>query len=690
MADVFLSYARKEREKAEPIREALAALGLTVFFDVDELDGGDVFPDVLDREVKTAGAVVSLWSPHALTRPWIKIESRIGKDRGVLIPVEIGALDSLLDVPAAFYDDQRIDLIDFNGDTSSSGWLKLVKSLARTLERPDLLEQEARIHAHTSAEAADLPAELATYRKHTGLFNGVRGLNGVGAAFYGLCVVSLIATVLGLSELMDIDTANFLNDVMSKIPQFVLATLVTIFVIAVMVVTLARALKANRWYVQTLYFMAYALFAFWSVTFGYGFFWKNFSSQQYTEQQFTDMVEGASRALTLLDRNLVTVVDAGDRASSLAAIKAEVERTQGNSCSNRTSAVGAEPLLRSRQSFETDSADLVNDLKRAWTSRLQNERQLLEWRLEAVRSGTVPNEARTLLGASSDAIRSALLAAPPTDESVLDDEAASVPTEAPELAETVDQANAAEDGPEPPEIQPDQNAGDANTEGVATGPLLSIEDLLETGETVVSSRSQTYRLIADRPTRERAALLQELESLAGSQALTSAERGAAFNKVYDGVRAFAEFANSQRELQAQRFAERLDHLAARASSDNEAFRASDDYCEDEELANLMNDGATTLRSLQNVTVPEFRFVEGPAATQRAIQKLAGLLFDGVTYIPRQIGDLFSASGLPSDRSITQGGGSNAELADADGPWEPESESFGESWSAPKKVVRVLS
>lgn len=164
MADVFLSYARRERDKAEPIRTALAALGLEVFFDVDGLDGGDTFPDVLDREVKSAGAVISLWSQHALTRPWIKIESRIGKDRGVLIPIEISVLDSLHDVPAAFYDDQRIDLVDFNGDTSNPGWIKLVKSLARTLERPDLLEQEVRTHAHGSAEAADLRAELTALR----------------------------------------------------------------------------------------------------------------------------------------------------------------------------------------------------------------------------------------------------------------------------------------------------------------------------------------------------------------------------------------------------------------------------------------------------------------------------------------------------------------------------------------------
>jgi len=168
VADVFLSYARKERERAVPIKVALEALGLTVFFDVEGLDGGDVFPDVLDREVKAATAVVSLWSPWSLSRPWIRIECQIGHDRGVLVPATIEPINPLHDVPAAFYNLQHVDLTDFDGDTSDPGWIALVKALARKLKRPDLLEREARSHAHTSAEAADLREELETLRAQMG------------------------------------------------------------------------------------------------------------------------------------------------------------------------------------------------------------------------------------------------------------------------------------------------------------------------------------------------------------------------------------------------------------------------------------------------------------------------------------------------------------------------------------------
>ena len=138
MADIFLSYARADRNRAEQVKAALEAAGLSVFFDVEGLDGGDVFPDVLDREVKTAGAVVSLWSAHALSRPWVKQECSIGLKRKCLIPLAIEPLGDL-DVPVAFEGLQQIDFTGFHGRTDSPEWQKLMRSLARTLGRPDLV-----------------------------------------------------------------------------------------------------------------------------------------------------------------------------------------------------------------------------------------------------------------------------------------------------------------------------------------------------------------------------------------------------------------------------------------------------------------------------------------------------------------------------------------------------------------------
>ncbi len=142
MADVFLSYARVDRAVAERVKAGLEAAGLSVFFDVEGLDGGDVFPDVLDREVKGAGAVISLWSPHSLSRPWVKQECSIGLKRKCLIPLAIAPLGEL-DVPVAFEGLQQIDFTGFHGRTDTAEWQKLMRSLARTLGRPELVAAPA-------------------------------------------------------------------------------------------------------------------------------------------------------------------------------------------------------------------------------------------------------------------------------------------------------------------------------------------------------------------------------------------------------------------------------------------------------------------------------------------------------------------------------------------------------------------
>ncbi|WP_291201877.1 TIR domain-containing protein [Hyphomonas sp.] len=175
MADVFLSYARMDRALAEKVKAGLDAAGLSVFFDVEGLDGGDVFPDVLDREVKGAGAVVSLWSQHSLSRPWVKQECSIGLKRKCLIPLAIERLGEL-DVPVAFEGLQQIDFTGFHGRTDGAEWQKLMRALARTLGRPDLAEAAAAAPARAAAAA---PARKGPWPAWPKLVAGMAGAAAV-------------------------------------------------------------------------------------------------------------------------------------------------------------------------------------------------------------------------------------------------------------------------------------------------------------------------------------------------------------------------------------------------------------------------------------------------------------------------------------------------------------------------------
>ena len=71
MVELFISYGRQDRPRVEPVNHALRELGLTTFFDIDGIDGGDAFPDAIDKAVKSAGAVVACWTPHSVQRDWV-------------------------------------------------------------------------------------------------------------------------------------------------------------------------------------------------------------------------------------------------------------------------------------------------------------------------------------------------------------------------------------------------------------------------------------------------------------------------------------------------------------------------------------------------------------------------------------------------------------------------------------------
>lgn len=74
--DVFISYPRSEKEKATPIYDELTSLGLTVFFDIDNIDAGDTFPDRINNALNISKSVLCCWSPLYFERPWCMIEAR--------------------------------------------------------------------------------------------------------------------------------------------------------------------------------------------------------------------------------------------------------------------------------------------------------------------------------------------------------------------------------------------------------------------------------------------------------------------------------------------------------------------------------------------------------------------------------------------------------------------------------------
>ena len=79
MADIFVSYARPDEPHAERVAEALRAAGYRVWRD-DELPAHRAYAEVIEERLKSAKAVVVLWSAEAAKSQWVRAEADAARD----------------------------------------------------------------------------------------------------------------------------------------------------------------------------------------------------------------------------------------------------------------------------------------------------------------------------------------------------------------------------------------------------------------------------------------------------------------------------------------------------------------------------------------------------------------------------------------------------------------------------------
>lgn len=135
--DVFLSYARAERQRVELIRQNLASIGLDVFFDVDGIDAGAEFPEAIDHALRTCKVVLACWSPLYFTRRWCLIESRVALAAGRLVPIAVERLDDQAP-PADLRFVNYLDLSEWTGEQEHSGWQTTLRALLRHLDKSEV------------------------------------------------------------------------------------------------------------------------------------------------------------------------------------------------------------------------------------------------------------------------------------------------------------------------------------------------------------------------------------------------------------------------------------------------------------------------------------------------------------------------------------------------------------------------
>jgi adenylate cyclase len=125
MADVFVSYARADEPVAERVAVALRADGYRVWRD-DELPAHRAYAEVIEERLKSAQAVIVLWSAEAAKSQWVRAEADAARSAGTLVQA---ALDGTIP-PIPFNQIQCANLKDWDGQGEVPGWTKLKGSVA--------------------------------------------------------------------------------------------------------------------------------------------------------------------------------------------------------------------------------------------------------------------------------------------------------------------------------------------------------------------------------------------------------------------------------------------------------------------------------------------------------------------------------------------------------------------------------
>ena len=88
MSDIFISYSRNDRSKAETLARALAEVGWSVWWDRN-IPAGKDFAKVIEAALTDSKVAIVLWSAHSVASRWVLTEADAAADCGILVPIPI-------------------------------------------------------------------------------------------------------------------------------------------------------------------------------------------------------------------------------------------------------------------------------------------------------------------------------------------------------------------------------------------------------------------------------------------------------------------------------------------------------------------------------------------------------------------------------------------------------------------------
>ncbi len=130
MTDIFVSYAREDAARIQPLIAGLERRGWSVFWD-RRIPAGETWRSYIGTALEEARCVLVAWSRDSTGSSWVSEEAEDAKQRGVLVPV---LLDDVAP-PRGFREIQTADLRRWTPGEASPEFDQLADDIGRLLAR---------------------------------------------------------------------------------------------------------------------------------------------------------------------------------------------------------------------------------------------------------------------------------------------------------------------------------------------------------------------------------------------------------------------------------------------------------------------------------------------------------------------------------------------------------------------------
>ena len=152
--DIFLSYNREDQAVARRFAEAFESEGFRVWWDTT-LRAGEAYDEVTETALRTAKAVVVLWSPRSVVSRWVRAEATLADRNRTLVPCTIEPCDR----PIMFELTQTAELSHWDGKPADAAWRAFLADVRRLVGTDIAPVVEAPVLAAPTVEETLKPGQ---------------------------------------------------------------------------------------------------------------------------------------------------------------------------------------------------------------------------------------------------------------------------------------------------------------------------------------------------------------------------------------------------------------------------------------------------------------------------------------------------------------------------------------------------